>query len=82
MPSLGQAATVFDPSDPICAVEWQGDISIVEDLDRCCLAARMQLSCELIEGEFDRTCGGEGNTLRYLFNEKGYRYCERQVFWD
>ena len=86
LPSLGQARAYFDPAEPLCVVEWKGDLTPWEDLDRCCLEARKQVSCTREQTAFasdDLThlCATGKSSIRYHLNEKAYFYCTQQVIW-
>ncbi len=86
LPSLGQAVSVFDTTEPICLVEWKNEFTSWSNLDQCCLEARKQLSCNsedviIGEQEMSRVCETGKSTVRFHFNEKAYSYCRRQPIW-
>ena len=87
LPSAGKVALLLDKETPLCIVSWKEEYTPWDDLDRCCLEARQQLSCsretkELPSfGRVDRVCSTGTGTVRYWLNNKAYRYCQQQVFW-
>ena len=86
LPSAGKVAYLFDTEAPLCLVHWKGEFTPWNDLDRCCLEARQQLSCtkeikELSLGKVDRVCKTGSSTASYWLNNKAYRYCQQQAFW-
>ncbi|HIJ10945.1 TPA: hypothetical protein HA278_02715 [Candidatus Woesearchaeota archaeon] len=82
VPTLGQAQYNANPNDPYCVVEWGNTMTLFEDLDRCCLEAVKQLSCDRVVDHF----GNEeihwdchtGNSVHYKLNNKAYGYCAQQ----
>ena len=87
LPSLGRTISYFDPTPPICAVQWGAEFTQWQDIDRCCLEVRKQLACfpekkELNFGKLDWRCQtGKGTVLRYWVNNKAYQYCTEQRIW-
>ncbi|MBT4538807.1 hypothetical protein HOI26_05795 [Candidatus Woesearchaeota archaeon] len=93
LPSLGKAFYLSDSSDPICIVDWQGELNEFSDLDRCCLEARKQLYCDVVVrsingSNIDRVCHSgktlvDDNSLRYWLNNKAHGYCqyEQTAVW-
>ena len=86
-PTFGQAFSIFDGGSPACAVEWQGENTLWNDLDRCCLESRKQVNCwkdsnMILNEKVDWRCQtGSGDTVGYLLNNKAYRYCQQQPIW-
>ncbi len=86
LPSLGQAVSVFDATEPICLVEWKNEFTSWSNLDQCCLEARKQLSCNpedviINEREISQVCETGKSSVRFHFNEKAYAYCRKQPIW-
>jgi|SRR3989344_5058276 len=84
LPTLGQAQYYFDKEEPLCGVDWKGEITPMQDLDRCCLQAREQLECHReTDNDFDWLCqGGTGSAVvKYRLNNKAYNYCGQQPYW-
>ncbi len=87
-PTFGQAFSIFDGGSPACAVEWQGENTLWNDLDRCCLEVRKQLECKKeikeVEGnKLNRVCStGNGNVLKYRLNNQAFNYCKKQPIWS
>jgi hypothetical protein len=81
IPTIGQALYAADYDDQLCFVEWQEDTTEWNDIDRCCLEARKQGNCYREKtGKTSWKCG-YGNTINYLFNNKGYAYCQNSRIW-
>lgn len=88
-PSIGQAVYQLDESEPLCIVEWKGDFTSLELIDRCCFEARKQLSCDYVSREIDGeiidlVCHSgktltENTVMRYWLNEKARRYCQYEL---
>ena len=87
VPSVGRVALLLDSSEPLCAVQWQTQITFWPEIGRCCLEARKQLGClpelAIAEGqELSWRCQtGEGDVLKYRLNDKAYAFCQQQVIW-
>src|SRR3989338_1855531 len=45
LPSLGQAIYALDQEEPLLAVEWKGELTKCDALNRCCLEALKQVEC-------------------------------------
>lgn len=87
IPSVGQTASFFDSSTPVCYVEWQHQLTFWNDLPQCCLQARQQLSCvkdpaAYLDTPLDWNCLTGESTVNYRLNNKAYNYCSRQNFWS
>lgn len=87
IPSVGLAATLLDRSAPVCLVEWKDDFVVWDDLDRCCLEARKQLSCGREDAwigaqKVTEVCATGKTSVKFHFNEKAYAYCREQVIWS
>jgi hypothetical protein len=82
LPSVGKVLYEIDREEPRCLVNWQGQATAWNDLDRCCLEAQAQLGCQR-EGEqwTCKTGDNDQNNVQYQLNNKAYRYCQQQVFW-
>lgn len=78
LPSVGKVLYELDQEQPSCVVEWEGQSTEWDDLDRCCLEAQAQLSCRRAGEQW--VCK-TGDKLQYKLNNKAYRYCQQQVFW-
>ncbi len=78
LPSVGKVLYALDHEQPQCLVEWEGQATEWNDLNRCCLEAQAQLNCQQINGQW--VCK-TGDKLQYKLNNKAYRYCQQQVFW-
>ena len=86
LPSVGKAEYLLDKNDPICFVDWQGEINPVEDLNRCCLEARQQVDCFLHEKKIGNSvagwvCQSGENSIKFIMNNKQYNYCRLQRYW-
>lgn len=82
LPSLGKVLYELDREQPRCLVEWKGQAAEWNDLDRCCLEAQAQLSCQqAAEQWICKTGDNVQNNVQYKLNNKAYRYCAQQVFW-
>ena len=85
---LDKRVSIFDCGSPACAVEWQGENTLWNDLDRCCLEVRKQLECKKeikeVEGnKLNRVCStGNGNVLKYMLNNQAFNYCKKQPIWS
>ncbi|MBI2146144.1 hypothetical protein HYU22_02285 [Candidatus Woesearchaeota archaeon] len=82
LPSLGQAIYALDREPPLLAVEWKGEITKCDDLNRCCLEALEQVECvkQTIQsplGKFSWSCRNS-QELQYRMNNKAYSYCQQQ----
>ncbi len=85
LPTLGQAVDTFDTTAPLCVVQYKGEHHVWEDLDRCCLEARKQVSCDsqvttFPEGKVDYLCQ-TGESVAYALNTKAYSYCTHLPIW-
>ena len=81
LPTLGQAQYVLDKEEPLCMIEWQGEMTSFYDIDRCCLQAREQLECQAQpKGDLDWMCGAKAG-LQIWLNNKAYNYCRQQPYW-
>lgn len=81
LPTLGQAQYALDKEEPLCMVEWKGNLTSLPDLDRCCLQARGQLECGRQDKDnLDWVCG-TGAGLQIRLNNKAYNYCRQQPYW-
>ncbi len=83
-PTFGQAQYYFDKEEPLCGVDWKGEITSLQDLDRCCLQAREQLECHhQASNSFDWLCqsGASDEVVKYRLNNKAYNYCQQQPYW-
>lgn len=81
LPTLGQAQYALDKEEPLCLVEWKGETTSFEDIDRCCLQAQEQGECRAERQEnADWVCGAEQG-LRIQLNNKAYYYCQQQPYW-
>ncbi|MBI2573069.1 hypothetical protein HYV86_04380 [Candidatus Woesearchaeota archaeon] len=76
---IGRAQYTLASGEPSCLVEWEGESTALGDLDRCCLAAATQLSCEKDAGEYHCTSADYG--VAYTLNSKAYYYCKTQPYW-
>jgi len=86
LPSLGQAVSVFDKTEPVCVVEWEKEFTLWSNLDQCCLEARKQLSCDVEDllidkNKVSRVCETGKSSVRFHLNEKAYSYCRSQPIW-
>ncbi|MEK6950126.1 MAG: hypothetical protein AABX13_00175 [Nanoarchaeota archaeon] len=82
LPSVGKVLYDLDPEVPRCLVEWQGQATEWNDLNRCCLEAQAQLGCQQEEKQWTcKTGNNPKNNVQYQLNNKAYRYCQQQVFW-
>jgi hypothetical protein len=86
LPTVGSAQYAFDSASELCIVEWKGEISQWDDIDRCCLEAKKQLSCEkeIFSTEFGTTtqhCSTGDSTVSFHLNQKAYNYCKGQSIW-
>ena len=78
----GKAYEAITPGDAFCAVQWGEEKTVFNDIDRCCVFARTQLSCERRAGRvgdvsIEWDCyTGRGKGVHYLLNQKAYRYCQ------
>mgnify|MGYP006420356245 FL=1 len=84
--NIGQALAVFDLEDERCLVKTDTSLSANLDIDRCCLMAKAQISCDFnqkkVMGEnYDWVCSSEGSQVEYWFNKKGLNYCHGQPYW-
>jgi hypothetical protein len=81
LPSLGKAYYDRLPGEATCLTSWQDDFSSL-DIDRCCLLARQQLTCQrtdlFYQGEDYKQVCSTGNSVKYWLNAKAKAYC-RQV---
>jgi len=81
LPTLGQAQYALDKEEPVCMIEWSGNSTAFDDIDRCCLQAREQLECQAESKDaLDWVCG-TGAGLRIWLNDKAYNYCKQQPYW-
>ena len=81
LPTLGQAEYALDKEEPLCMIEWQGEMTRLDDIDRCCLQAREQLDCKPEANEkLDWRCGTQAG-LQIWLNNKAYNYCRQQPYW-
>ncbi|MBI2152048.1 hypothetical protein HYU21_04945 [Candidatus Woesearchaeota archaeon] len=88
LPSFGHAQYIIQKGEPSCAIEWQAQLTEWNDIDRCCLEARQQLSCKkekysTPDKNYDRTCqtGNSNKVIKILLNDKAYYYCRLEPFW-
>lgn len=86
LPSLGQVQYVLDREEPLCLVNWQGEVNSWPEIDSCCLEARKQLECLFYQqqtnlGRIDWICKTGGSSVSYGLNSKAYRYCQQQNYW-
>ena len=88
LPSFGQAQYILQKGAPSCAIEWRAQLTEWNDIDRCCLEARQQLSCKkeeyvLADQNYNRVCqtGSSDKVIKIRFNDKAYYYCRLQPFW-
>lgn len=88
LPSFGQAQYIIQKGEPSCAVEWQAQLTEWNDIDRCCLEARQQLSCKKevyskADNNYDWICqtGKSNSVIKIHLNDKAYYYCRLQPFW-
>ena len=87
LPNVGWISYQLDPVQPLCIVQWQDTQTVWDDMDRCCLEARKQLTCQqeissLGTEPLHWACQtGSGEVLRYRLNNKAYLYCTQQVIW-
>ena len=81
IPTLGQAEYALDKEEPVCMLEWEGELTPLEDIDRCCLQAKQQFECKAeSKDNLDWLCSaGEG--LQIWLNNKAYNYCKQQPYW-
>ena len=84
--NIGRAIAVFDLEDERCLVKSQESLSTNLDLDRCCLMAKAQISCDfsqkqILDEGYDWVCSSEGSQVEYWFNKKGLNYCQGQPYW-
>jgi len=81
LPTLGQAQYMLDKEEPVCMIEWRGESTLFQDIDRCCLQARQQFECRAEnKDDLDWACGTAAG-LRIRLNDKGYNYCRQQPYW-
>lgn len=81
LPTLGQAQYALDKEEPVCMIEWQGERTMFDDIDRCCLQARQQFACRAeSKDNLDWVCGTD-NGLQIWLNNKAYSYCTQQPYW-
>jgi len=85
-PSVGAAIGFLDKEEPFCFVQSQGGFTSWDDLDRCCLEASNQLSCEFDEKNIDGTrvdwtCRNTPTGISYNLNNKAYQYCRTLDVW-
>ena len=86
LPTVGQAKYALDSQTELCLVEWNNEVSEWNDIDRCCLEAKKQLSCEkeTFYTEFGTTtqhCSTGESTVSFHLNQKAYNYCKGQSIW-
>ncbi|MFH0701742.1 MAG: hypothetical protein V2A62_04865 [Candidatus Woesearchaeota archaeon] len=86
LPSLGQVQYVLDREEPLCVVNWQGQLNSWPEIDSCCLEARKQLECFFYQqqtdlGRIDWICKTGSGSVSYGLNSKVYRYCQQQSYW-
>lgn len=86
LPTVGQAQYLLDTEDELCVLEWNNELSIFGDIDRCCLEAKKQLSCEgeVLDTEFGKTtkhCSTGASTVSFHLNQKAHNYCKGLGFW-
>ena len=80
---LGQAAV---PREGICVVSFRDQLSLTNDLDRCCLEAVAQLTCsreEIISnfGQTDWICQTGMAGAKILLDNTAHRYCVKQPYY-
>lgn len=81
LPTLGQAQYALDQEEPVCMIQWEEELTPLQDIDRCCLQAREQLGCQAeSKGDLDWVCG-TGPGLQIWLNNKAYNYCKQQPYW-
>lgn len=81
LPTLGQAQYLLDKEDPLCMVEWNGEFTKLDDVDRCCLQARGMLECQAQNSnDVDWVCS-TGAGMKIWLNNKAYNYCKQQPYW-
>ena len=81
LPTLGQAQYYLDKEEPLCMISWKEEFNPLDDLDRCCLESRKQVTChEEINGHADWVCES-GASVKYWLNHKAYNYCRQQPYW-
>ena len=81
LPSLGKAQYILDREEPLCIVNYQDNFNEWNDLDSCCLEARKQLECKIVQLEKPYWSCQTGTKLKYLLNNKAYRYCQQSRIW-
>ncbi|MBT4936101.1 hypothetical protein HOL21_00480 [Candidatus Woesearchaeota archaeon] len=91
IPTLGNALYEIDGTENVCIAHYKGQMSIIQDTDRCCL----QMQQQVIKGEavtepvnvdgtsFDiqKTYYTSESVISYFVNMKTYRYCKNNGFW-
>ncbi len=81
IPTIGQARYSSNPQEPLCIINYQNELTVMENQDFCCHWVRQQLQCDRTELELNdqtltRDCHtGNGKVVHYLLNEKTYEYC-------
>ncbi len=86
LPTLGKAEYALDGDQELCVALWQDDALEWEDINRCCLEARKQLSCikDIVTTKFGETmyvCQTGQSSTSIRLNTKAYNYCQLQPFW-
>ncbi|MEK6937471.1 MAG: hypothetical protein AABX04_00360 [Nanoarchaeota archaeon] len=86
LPSLGQVQYILDREEPLCVVNWQGQLNSWPEIDSCCLEARKQLECLFYQkntdlGRIDWICQTGSSSVSYGLNSKAHRYCQQQNYW-
>ena len=82
LPSIGQAISFFDDSEPLCIVNWQDDFNELEDLDRCCLEVKKQAECSNEnKAGVNWVCQSGAGSIKYWLNNKAYSYCKQRSFF-
>jgi hypothetical protein len=87
LPSLGQVQYVLDREEPLCLVGWKGEWQAWQEIDGCCMEAQKQLECRFGSqktelGRFDWKCSTGEGSVSYGLNNKAYRYCQQQNYWN
>ena len=79
LPTVGKVSYTLDSSQEECLLEWDGEFTPLNDIDRCCLEARKQLSCGKVDEKW--LCKTGESTVKFWLNNKAYNYCRQQRIW-
>ncbi len=75
----GNVVFALDKSAPTCFVEYQGETSNIDDLNRCCFLLQEQLACTRAVNE-DFVCSTSDYGPQYFANAKTVSYCKTEGY--